>query len=90
MNLYFSEEQIKEIYSITSFLDVFSPKISERLYCVLNNIHETPLCPVCNKEKLIYKKFGLGYSVLCRNKECRKIYYKSKEYGLKIKKNFFR
>ena len=82
-------EQIKnEIYKLTSFLDK-EYSLSARLYCILNNIFETPCCPVCGKH-LPFMKINKGFYKTCGSDFCKKerMKYggnKDKDYNLMVK-----
>lgn len=50
----------------TKFLPV-NASISERLYCIHNNLFNRPLCEVC-KNEVVFKKFNQGYNRFCSPK----------------------
>ena len=85
-NLYRSELQINnKSIKILDLLKYCTPylnedcKSTERLYHVLNDLYETPKCPVCNINTLKFKDISKGYYKTC-SKKCSKntIEYKEK------------
>lgn len=54
------------ILTYTSFL-TGNVSFPERKYCILNNIKETPSCPMCGKI-LKFRGADVGYGITCSNK----------------------
>jgi len=84
-----------EIEKNTIFLNK-NCSLSERIYCIINNIHEKKMCPVCNNKELTYKNLTIGYRFNCSLKCSRfnpntsekyKETYKRK-YGVSVDCNF--
>ena len=74
--LYYNELYLK-ILSETSFLNAdhkHKRSLSERIFCILHDIHTLPLCDTCKKEYVAFvKKNRIGYysntcSITCANK----------------------
>jgi len=57
---------IEQIVGVTSFLPI-TASITERLYCILNNIDILPLCLTCNN-KVIFVDSSVGYRKFCSKK----------------------
>lgn len=58
---------LKEIMDYTQFLDETYP-LKIRIYCIVNDIIEIPLCPVCNTNKAKFQgHFHNGYFSYCSN-----------------------
>jgi hypothetical protein len=75
----FSNEEFNQICSLTPWIEDTSRKsLRERVFCILNNITETPKCVECSNKS---KFHGDRYTSFC-SKECR---YRSKELKEKIK-----
>jgi ribosomal protein L37AE/L43A len=75
----FSNEEFNQICSLTPWIEDTSRKsLRERVFCILNNITETPKCVECSNKS---KFHGDSYTSFC-SKECR---YRSKELKEKIK-----
>lgn len=76
------EKYIKLLANIkeeTTFLNEFDVTISERIYCIINDIINIQICDNENcKNKLIFKRYGLGYAKHCSNK-CRSTSEKNKK-----------
>ena len=76
----------------TTFLNK-SSKISERLYCIHNNINHLLICPICNEKPLKYIGFNIGYTLTCGYK-CsttrQMLNAKSKEFKLLDKEVFIK
>lgn len=68
------EKEYNLIINKTSFLND-DVSLSERIYCILNNIKELDTCPYCGN-KVKYANFGIGYRRHCGNRECS---YKDKK-----------
>ena len=50
----------------TSNLDKYEPKYTERLYCIVNNINDRPICMECDKENnLNFLSYQKGYPKTC-------------------------
>lgn len=60
-----------EIINNTQFLPEES-SLSERVYCLKNNITEQLLCPVCNKPRK-FRNMNTGYFATCGDKSCQTI-----------------
>lgn len=45
---------------------------TEKLYCYINSIYNTPLCPICKVEKLSFISITRGYRKCCGNLDCIK------------------
>lgn len=56
------------ILNVTSFLDEFNVGLSERIYCIVNNITERPTCLLCSGD-VSFKQYSFGYRVYC-SREC--------------------
>ena len=61
-------------------------KIGERIYHILNDLYSAPICPVCNKDKIVFNTVIKGYYKSCsqtcmqKNKPpCKKYYNTSTE-----------
>jgi ribosomal protein L37AE/L43A len=60
----FSNEEFNQICSLTPWIEDTSRKsLRERVFCILNNITETPKCPVCNKDNIFLRNGA--YSNTC-------------------------
>lgn len=81
-----------EIINNTQFLPEES-SLSERVYCLKNNIKEQLLCPVCNKPRK-FRNLTLGYFATCGDKTCKETQHaasvsaanKSRDYTESVKK----
>jgi hypothetical protein len=62
-------QQYNKILSITNFLEE-NVTISERIYCILNDISEKKKCPYCNDKLIKYSNFGVGYKRHCGTRKC--------------------
>lgn len=71
------------ILNQTSFLDKYKPEFSERLFTVINDTVERPICQVCNSNTTNFKSFKDGYYTYC-SKFCST---QSKERNKKISEN---
>jgi hypothetical protein len=67
-----SSELYKNIINNTKFLN--TTNISERIYCLINNINESPKCPNCNSI-LQFKTYQDGYFKSCNSSECKRSIY---------------
>lgn len=56
---------------------------NEGLYCVLNNIKESPICKNCSN-KVNFKNFTNGYRIFCSNKCVNEFNSKSKSFASNI------
>jgi hypothetical protein len=71
-----------KILKHTSFLNL-ETKMTERIYCILNNIQELKFCPICNSNRILFGTFSTGYNKTC-SKKCGLEYSKQtniKKYG---------
>ena len=65
-----TNEMLKdEIFKLTSFLPT-EAKLSERIYCIENNIFETQLCSICGKP-LKFRNLSKGYYGTCGDIYCK-------------------
>ena len=48
----------------TTSLNKYDPQISERVYCLLNNISDRPKCIACGND-ITFQRFSCGYSEFC-------------------------
>ena len=62
---------IKEVYNRTSFLDQYGSDILERLYYIINDIHEVVKCKYCGNKAIWTGRIGEGYKNICNSKECK-------------------
>lgn len=62
------EKEYNSIINLTKFLNK-NVSLSERLYCILNNIIESKKCPYCGKPQK-YSNFNEGYRRHCGNRKC--------------------
>lgn len=61
----------QEIITSTSFLPLDS-NITERIFCIINDIQTQPICPQCNvNPKSFSPNFGIGYCKTCSNPRCK-------------------
>lgn len=60
----------QEIINSTKFLNEDS-SISERIYCLYNNIFEQPICLICGKQRK-FEKMDKGYFSSCGDDKCKK------------------
>ena len=58
----------REILENTSFLPN-NATLSERIYCIKNDINELLLCEICNTNKLYYKR-NSHYTTTCNSISC--------------------
>lgn len=65
------EELIQYTINNTSFLNEYNPDILERLYYIINDLHEIVRCKYCNNKAIWSKRISDGYKDICSNKECR-------------------
>ena len=59
------ENLLSSLFFYTNFLKDLN--ISERIYCLLNNIEDVVMCSHCNKEPVKFKNSSLGYFKYCSN-----------------------
>ncbi len=59
---------IDAVVSATSFL--MTDSLSERIYCILNDVIRTPMCKNCIMSSVKFKRYQLGYADYCSVK-CR-------------------
>ncbi len=65
------KNKINDFIELTSFLPLDS-SISERIFCIMNDIEELPRCKTCKKSlKDKFIKYSIGYSNYC-NSSCSK------------------
>lgn len=62
---------IKEVYDRTAFLDQYKSDILERLYYIINDIHDTVKCKYCGKKAIWTGRIGEGYKEICNSAECK-------------------
>lgn len=60
----FSEQELKEIINRTVFLET-NAHLSERCYCVMNNIQKQIFCKNCGKNKPKFLRISVGYREFC-------------------------
>lgn len=70
VKLRYDQELVNEITNMTIFLDSKS-SLSERVYCLYNNITEKPICPICGKQKK-FEKMDKGFFSSCGDNKCKK------------------
>lgn len=59
--------EYNEIIERTKFLDG-TYTFSSRIYCILNEIKTSPICPQCNKHKVKFKNSSKGFFQYCSTK----------------------
>lgn len=59
-----------EVLKRTSFLDDYNPSVNERVFYVLNDLHEVVKCKYC-QHKATFINIKEGYRPICSSKECR-------------------
>ena len=57
-------ENLNSLLELTSFLPQ-ETKMSERIYCIINNIENIVLCKTCNTNKSNFVNFKKGYGKFC-------------------------
>lgn len=78
---YVKDELLNYVLENTKFLDD-DAHITERVFCILNNIKEKPKCKYCNKDVKFFR-FSVGYRNFCSNSCASKWKYsKQKENNL--------
>lgn len=65
-----SNDLINELKSRTSFLNTYNPDITERIYCLVNNINTPIKCKYCDNKAKWSGRFKDGYKNTCCSKEC--------------------
>lgn len=65
------EELVQYTIDNTSFLNEYNPDILERLYYIINDLHEIVRCKYCNNKAIWSGRIKDGYKDICSNKECR-------------------
>ena len=60
-----------EIIEKTNFLDQYNVDILERLYYIINNVHEVVKCKYCDNKAIWTGRLNEGYKEICNSKECR-------------------
>lgn len=65
LNILKENKLLSSLIFYTKFL--VESSFSERLYCLKKELNETPLCKHCNKNKVKYKNFSVGYFEYCSN-----------------------
>jgi len=70
---YYANKYHQEVEAQTLFLDSY-PKITinERLYYIINDLHEIVKCKYCDNKANWSGRLDEGYYEICGNKECRK------------------
>lgn len=62
---------ISDVYKRTEFLDKYGSDILERLYYIINDIHEVVKCKYCGNKAIWTGRIGEGYKDICNAKECK-------------------
>jgi len=81
----YGKDVYNKIVDLTNFLSD-NVKLSERIYCILNDIKEISKCPMCGKI-VKFREFGKGYKTYCSVKcACndQKVKIKRKQTNIKI------
>lgn len=63
----FENKLLYSLKSYTSFLPE-DCKVTERIYCVMENINEIQICKQCGINETKYKNFVIGYTEFCSTK----------------------
>jgi len=58
------EDKYKDIIKRTGFFLEKTCSFSQRIYCIIQNIHENPQCLIC-KNLVKWRKYSLGYHKYC-------------------------
>jgi len=67
---FLTSKEFTEIVQITNFLNK-DVTISERIYCIMNDVSIIELCPICKINfRTFLPNFGKGYSKTCSDKKC--------------------
>lgn len=68
IKLYYPE-LLAQIISLTPFVPSGTRhEITERIYCIINDIHSLPKCPICETGDCNFKDKKSGYGVTCSSK----------------------
>ena len=62
---------ISEIHNQTEFLNQYNADILERLYYIINNVHEVIKCKYCDNKAIWSGRLNEGYKEICNSKKCR-------------------
>jgi hypothetical protein len=62
------EKELEKIINLTEFLGEVT--LSERIYCIMNDITIKKKCPYCNNKPIKYANFIEGYRRHCGNRKC--------------------
>lgn len=62
------KDKIIEVIRLTSFLNGHNPNISERIYCILNDIVEIQICNGCKLNRVKFNRYPNGYFKFCSAK----------------------
>ena len=65
-----NKNYISEVELITNFLNDYKPDILERLYYIINDIHEIVKCKYCDNKAKWSGRINDGYKTTCCSKEC--------------------
>lgn len=77
-----SESYINEVINETAFLNEYNPDILERIYYIINDIHETIKCPYCQNKAKWTNRINEGYKTTCCSKECESKRISEQKQGL--------
>ena len=77
-----SESYINEVVNETAFLNEYNPDILERIYYIINDIHETVRCPYCQNKAKWTNRINEGYKTTCCSKECESKRISEQKQGL--------
>lgn len=61
----------EDVAKATSFLDSYNPSIDERLYYIINDLHEPVKCKYCGRKASFSGRIKDGYRETCDSLECR-------------------
>lgn len=61
-----------DVLKQTSFLDEYNPSLLERLYYIINDLHETVRCKYCDNKAIWTNRLKDGYKEICSSDECRR------------------
>lgn len=59
-----NSEMFTNVMSLTAFLQK-DRTLSERVFCILNDVNSTPICPICKKNPLTFISLNKGYTHHC-------------------------
>jgi len=62
------KEMKEKIIEKSLFLNEYNPSMSERIYCIVNNIHCVKKCKKCKINKVNFFGYTKGYSIYCSQK----------------------